>query len=108
MQPLCPPVEKLITCNFQICFPVPILAYMLIIATCRTCPEAELAPDLCNVAAKYVTNVSLVLKDSNTESQELKIRSLNHVYSLKTKSSRCETTLLIAIPAPVSGHQHGC
>ena len=44
------------------------------------------------------------------EPQELEVRSLYHLYSLKTKSSRChyvvmtrsETKLLVAIPAPVS------
>ena len=44
-------------------------------------------------------------------SQELEVRSLYHLYSLKTKSSRChyvvmtrsETKLSVAIPAPVSG-----
>ena len=44
-------------------------------------------------------------------SQELEVRSLNHPYSLKTKSSQChyvvmtrsETKLSVAIPAPVSG-----
>ena len=44
-------------------------------------------------------------------SQELEVRSLHHLYSLKTKSSRChylvmtrsETKLSVAIPAPVSG-----
>ena len=43
--------------------------------------------------------------------QELEVRSLYHLYSLKTKSSRChyvvmtrsETKLSVAIPAPVSG-----
>ena len=44
--------------------------------------------------------------------QELEVRSLNHPYSLKTKSSQChyvvmtsrsETKLSVAIPAPVSG-----
>ena len=45
-------------------------------------------------------------------SQELEVRSLNHPYSLKTKSSRChyvvmtrsETKLSVAIPAPASCH----
>ena len=44
-------------------------------------------------------------------SRELEVRSLNHPYSLKTKSSQChyvvmtrsETKLSVAIPAPVSG-----
>ena len=44
-------------------------------------------------------------------SQELEVRSLNHPFSLKTKSSQChyvvmtrsETKLSVAIPAPVSG-----
>ena len=43
--------------------------------------------------------------------QELEVRSLYHLYSLKTKSSQChyivmtrsETKLSVAIPAPVSG-----
>ena len=43
--------------------------------------------------------------------QELEVRSLYHLYSLKTKSLRChyvvmtrsETKLSVAIPAPVSG-----
>ena len=43
--------------------------------------------------------------------QELEVRSIYHLYSLKTKSSRChyvvmtrsETKLSVAIPAPVSG-----
>ena len=43
--------------------------------------------------------------------QELEVRSLYHLYSLKTKCSRCdyvemtrsETKLSVAIPAPVSG-----
>ena len=43
--------------------------------------------------------------------QELEVRSLYHLYSLKTKSARChyvvmnrsETKLSVAIPAPVSG-----
>ena len=42
--------------------------------------------------------------------QELEVRSLYHLDSLKTKSSRChyvmtrsETKLSVAIPAPVSG-----
>ena len=43
--------------------------------------------------------------------QELEVRSLYHLYSLKTKSSWChyvvmtrsETKLSVAIPAPVSG-----
>ena len=43
--------------------------------------------------------------------QELEVRSLYHLYSLKTKSSRShyvvmtrsETKLSVAIPAPVSG-----
>ena len=43
--------------------------------------------------------------------QELEVPSLNHLYSLKTKNSRChyvvmtrsETKLSVAIPAPVSG-----
>ena len=43
--------------------------------------------------------------------QELEVRSLYHLYTLKTKSSRChyvvmtrsETKLSVAIPAPVSG-----
>ena len=43
--------------------------------------------------------------------QELEVRSLYHLYSIKTKSSRChyivmtrsETKLSVAIPAPVSG-----
>ena len=43
--------------------------------------------------------------------QELEVRSLYHIYGLKTESSRChyvvmarsETKLLVAIPAPVSG-----
>ena len=43
--------------------------------------------------------------------QELEVRSLNHPYSLKTKSSQChyvvmtrsETKLSVAIQAPVSG-----
>ena len=43
--------------------------------------------------------------------QELEVRSLFHLYSLKTKSSQChyvvitrsETKLSVAIPAPVSG-----
>ena len=43
--------------------------------------------------------------------QELEVRSSYHLYSLKTKSSRChyvvmtrsETKLSVAIPAPVSG-----
>ena len=38
MQPLCTHVDKLVTSYFQICF----LVYMLNIATCRTCPEAEI------------------------------------------------------------------
>ena len=45
--------------------------------------------------------------------QELEVRSLYHLYSLKTKSSRShyvvmtrsETKPSTAIPAPVSGHQ---
>ena len=45
------------------------------------------------------------------KSQELEVRSLYHLYSLKTKSSRChyvvmtrsETKLSVAISAPVSG-----
>ena len=44
-------------------------------------------------------------------SQELEVRSLYHIYSLKTKTPRChyivmtrsETKLSVAIPAPVSG-----
>ena len=44
-------------------------------------------------------------------SQELDVRSLYHIYSIKSKSSRCyyvemtrsETKLSVAIPAPVSG-----
>ena len=44
--------------------------------------------------------------------QELEVRSLYHLYILKTKSSRCHyvamtrsgTKLSEAIPAPVSGH----
>ena len=48
---------------------------------------------------------------SRHKSQELEFRSLYHLYSLKTKSSRChyvvmtssETKLSVAIPAPVSG-----
>ena len=44
-------------------------------------------------------------------SQELEVRSLYHLYSLKTESSWChyevmtrsETKLSVAIPAPVSG-----
>ena len=47
----------------------------------------------------------------NVMPQELEVRSLYHLYSLKTKSSRChyvvmtrsETKLSVAIPAPVSG-----
>ena len=39
MQPLCTHVDKLVTSNFQL----HILVYMLNIATCRTCPGAELA-----------------------------------------------------------------
>ena len=43
--------------------------------------------------------------------QELEVRSLYHLYSLKTKSTRChyvvmtrsETKLSVDIPAPVSG-----
>ena len=43
--------------------------------------------------------------------QELEVRALHHLYSLKTKSSQChyvvmtrsETKLSVAIPAPVSG-----
>ena len=45
------------------------------------------------------------------KAQELEVRSLYDLYSLKTKSSRChyvvmarsETKLPVAIPAPVSG-----
>ena len=45
------------------------------------------------------------------QAQELEVRSLNHPYSIKTKSSQChyvvmtrsETKLSVAIPAPVSG-----
>ena len=47
----------------------------------------------------------------DVQSQELEVRSLYHLYSLKTKSSRChyvvmtrsETRLSVAIPAPVYG-----
>ena len=49
--------------------------------------------------------------DEPLSSQELEVRSLYHLYSLKTKSSRChyvvmtrsETKLSVAIPATVSG-----
>ena len=49
--------------------------------------------------------------NSINKSQELEVRSLYHIYSLKIKISRChyvvmtrsETKLLLAIPAPVSG-----
>ena len=45
------------------------------------------------------------------KAQELEVRSLNHLYSLKTESSQChyvvmtrsETKLSVATPAPVSG-----
>ena len=55
--------------------------------------------------------VSVCLFKSVVKSQELEVRSLYHLYSLKTKSSRChcvvmtrsETKLSVAIPAPVSG-----
>ena len=48
---------------------------------------------------------------TSDRSQELEVRSLYHLYSLKTRSSRChnvvmtrnETKLSVAIPAPVSG-----
>ena len=47
----------------------------------------------------------------SVKQQELEVRSLNYLYSLKTKNSRChyvvmtrsETKLSVAIPAPVSG-----
>ena len=46
MQPLCTHVDKLVTSDFQIPYVSQpnILVYMLNIATCRTCPEDELAP----------------------------------------------------------------
>ena len=50
-------------------------------------------------------------KNSKVSPQELEVQSLYHLYSLKTKISRChyvvmtrsETRLSVAIPAPVSG-----
>ena len=46
MQPLCRPthVDKLVTSNFQICFPAPYFSLHAKYSLCRTCPEAELAP----------------------------------------------------------------
>ena len=44
MQPLCRPthVDKLVTSNFQICFPAPYLSLHAKYSLCRTCPKAEL------------------------------------------------------------------
>ena len=46
-------------------------------------------------------------KNCKIASQELEVRSLNHLYSLKTchyvVMTRSETKLSVAIPAPVSG-----
>ena len=46
MQPLCTHVDKLVTSRLisKYVSQPHILFYMLNIATCRTCPEAELAP----------------------------------------------------------------
>ena len=46
MQPLCrlTHVDKLVTSNFQICFPAPYLSLHAKYSHCRTCPEAEQAP----------------------------------------------------------------
>ena len=46
MQPLCRPthVDKLVTSNFQICFPAPYLSLNAKYSLCRTCPKAKLAP----------------------------------------------------------------
>ena len=46
MQPLCRPthVDKLVTSNFQICFPAPYLSLHAKYSHCRTYPEAELGP----------------------------------------------------------------
>ena len=45
MQPLFRPthVDKLVTSNFQICFPAPYLSLHAKYSLCRTCLEAELA-----------------------------------------------------------------
>ena len=59
----------------------------------------------------YLINNYNMLSEHIIEAQELEVRSLYHLYSLKTKSSRChfivmtrsETKLSVAIPAPVSG-----
>ena len=53
----------------------------------------------------------LCFEGSLVTSQELEVRSFYHLFSRKTKSSRCryvvmtrsETKLSVAIPAPVSG-----
>ena len=55
--------------------------------------------------------VFLIIHHIKDQPQELEVWSLYHLYSLKTKSSRChyivitrsETKLSVAIPAPVSG-----
>ena len=44
MQPLCTHVDKLVTSNFQICFPAPYLILHAKYSHMPNMPEAELAP----------------------------------------------------------------
>ena len=85
------------TCHRSACIPVPFTFVHCLssLITILTISEAGY------VAESY----------AQVTPQELAVRSLYHLYSLKTKSSRChyivmtrsETKLSVAIPAPVSG-----
>ena len=78
----------------------------------RACDSA-IGGDSVVVGLRFVcSNLKIEdLRDKLIIPQELEVRSLNHPYSLKTKSSQChyvvmirsETKLSVAIPAPVSG-----
>ena len=80
-----------------------------IISTVILFPSAEsFKKGCCQLQAKVCARSTGKLL---VQAQELEFRSLYHLYSLRTKSSRChyivmtrsETKLLVAIPAPVSG-----
>ena len=75
------------------------------------CCHRELPSWICTNCARGVLNGNGWDPFLCIQAQELEVRSLYHLYSLKTKSSRChyvvmtrsETKLSVAIPAPVSG-----
>ena len=74
-------------------------------------PKLPIAHTLFSPKIIFKQIIHLIMDMVSVDTQELEVRSLYHLHSLKTKSSRChyivmtrsETKLSVAIPAPVSG-----